>query len=183
MSKAVSIREVCDEESHENESHARKHKDQQNRDGGQPEERTQDEPSGHQDLLAKVRQHRKKLASQSAAPADSDLLLARRKKTLRQFAALDEATGKKEVREGDELLDEKDVHAYKQYKNFRESTLLNKVYQWDVVDNIYSQNRAELEKNIKRVKEYVYPMANSIYYNRKVELTNLVNEKRELDQN
>lgn len=59
--------------------------------------------------------------------------------------------------------------------------MIQKVYQWDVVDQIYKRNRSRLEKNIKMVKDYVYPQSSSIFYDRKVELANLVSEKKAIN--
>lgn len=70
--------------------------------------------------------------------------------------------------------------SYEQPNGFQ--TQLDSVYQWNIVDMIYDSNHKEVDTDLKGMKDYIYPQANSIYYNRKVELVNLVEEKRKQDK-
>ena len=72
------------------------------------------------------------------------------------------------------------VRKYEQPKGFE--TQLDKVHPWNVVDHIYDQNAQEVESNLAKMKDYIYPHASSIYYTRKVEFTNLVVDQQKKDQ-
>lgn len=72
------------------------------------------------------------------------------------------------------------VRKYKQPDGFK--TQLDKVYPWDIVDHIYKANNKEIDSNLVDMKDYIYHHSDDIYYNRKVDFTSLIEDKRLKDE-
>ena len=58
----------------------------------------------------------------------------------------------------------------------------NKTHPWETVDNIYRKKMRTLDKNIDQVYDYVTPQANSIYYDRKIEFQNIVDNRKNSEE-
>ena len=50
-------------------------------------------------------------------------------------------------------------------------------YQWDIVDKLFAEKKKLLNKNLEELKPLIKPIAKDLYFNRKVEYVNLVEEK------
>lgn len=59
----------------------------------------------------------------------------------------------------------------------------NGSHSFNVVDKVYRQNIKKIDKNLNELQPILKLQANDLYYERKVELTNLVEEKRQKDAN
>ena len=57
-------------------------------------------------------------------------------------------------------------------------------YQWEVVDDLFAEKKKVINKNIDDLKPMLKPIARDLYYDRKVEYVNLVEEmnKKEADK-
>ena len=50
-------------------------------------------------------------------------------------------------------------------------------YQWEIVDELFAEKKKMLNKNLEELKPILKPIAKDLYFNRKVEYVNLVEEK------
>ena len=57
-------------------------------------------------------------------------------------------------------------------------------YQWEIIEKLYAEKKSKLNKNIEELKPMLKPIAKELYYDRKVEYVNLVEEmnKKEADK-
>ena len=55
------------------------------------------------------------------------------------------------------------------------------LYHWQVVEDIYQKSVSELDVNINSMDKHLKPIAKSLYYERKIDLVNLLNEKKAID--
>ena len=51
-------------------------------------------------------------------------------------------------------------------------------YQWEIVDKLYNDKKYLLNKNLEELKPILKPIANDLYYNRKIEYVNLLEQKQ-----
>ena len=64
----------------------------------------------------------------------------------------------------------------------RINTRLDKNYQWEIFDKLFRNKIRNVDKHIGSLQEYLKPYAKEIYFDRKVELNNLIAEKQKSDQ-
>ena len=57
-----------------------------------------------------------------------------------------------------------------------------KAYSFEQVDKLYKQKIKALDNNLGEIYDYLKPQASTIYFDRKVEFVNLVNEKKTAEQ-
>lgn len=57
-----------------------------------------------------------------------------------------------------------------------------KAYSFEQVDKLYKQKIKALDNNLGEIYDYLKPQASSIYFDRKVEFVNIVNEKKTAEQ-
>ena len=57
-----------------------------------------------------------------------------------------------------------------------------KSYEWDIVDKLYGNKIKSLDNNIERLHYTVKGQAHKIYFHRKVEYLNLVDEREKFDK-
>lgn len=57
-----------------------------------------------------------------------------------------------------------------------------KLHPWEQVDMIYKKKLRIVDKNIDQVFDYLKPQAQSIYFDRKVEFQNIIDEKKHEEQ-
>jgi len=53
----------------------------------------------------------------------------------------------------------------------------------EVYDKLYAKETGKLDRNLDRIFEYLKPQAHKIYYDRKVEYVNLVENQKKLEKN
>ena len=53
-----------------------------------------------------------------------------------------------------------------------------KTHNWETVETIYRKKLRTLDRDIDKCYDYVKPQANSIYYDRKVEFQNIVDNRK-----
>ena len=67
----------------------------------------------------------------------------------------------------------------------KQTKMLNsseKLHSFEVVDNIYTWKKKEIDKNLNDLYHILKKQAKSIYFERKVEYINLMAQKKEMDQ-
>ena len=69
-----------------------------------------------------------------------------------------------------------DCEEYSGYSKMKNKELNIKDYSWEVVDQLYSMKKSNLNKDLIAIQPLLKPQAKDIYYRKKVELVNLVDQ-------
>lgn len=66
---------------------------------------------------------------------------------------------------------------------FDYNSIQQKKHPWEQVERIYRTKLRVVDKNIVQIYDYLKPQAQSIFFDRKVEFQNIVDEKKHAEQN